>query len=362
MTAPGRRVVHVSTGLDTRGGISAVLNVYARAGFFSRWGVEHVVSHTDRGRAAAKVACALRAVLQVWVSWARGRIALLHIHTASGFSFWRKLCISAPVLLSRVPVVMHVHGGGFADFHRRCGPLRRWLIRSVLQRSRVVLALTDEWRRTLSDIAPAARVEVLVNPVELPAHASGRAPATARNVVLFLGLLQRSKGAHDLLEAFAALPPACGKARLVLAGIGDVDGLRRRAEKLGLNQRVYLPGWIDSREKHHWLEQATCLALPSYAEGLPMAVLEALAHGVPVVASAVGGIPSVIRHGQTGFLTAPGAVGEISQHLATLLTDRRARDEMGNSGRRLIEDGYATNQVLARLGHIYAELGVAPPA
>jgi glycosyltransferase involved in cell wall biosynthesis len=356
-----RRVVHVSTALDTRGGISAVIDAYVRAGVFARWNVVHVPSHTDRGGRSAKLQLAFSAAMHVWTELAHRRIALLHVHTASGPSFWRKLCISAPVLLSAVPVVLHVHGGGFADFYRRCGPLRRAVVRRVLERSTRVLALTDDWARTLRTMAPKARVEVLANPVEIPPHAS-TVTTQPRNVVLYLGLLQRSKGAHDLLEAFAALPAECAGTTLVLAGVGDIDGLKRRAEDLGISDRVKLPGWIGPRERERWLSRAACLALPSYAEGLPMAVLEAMAHGVPVVASAVGGIPQMVRPGKTGFLMQPGDIDALENHLAALLLDEPCRHKLGHAARELVELEYATPRVLARLEAIYASLGIDCPA
>ena len=96
--------VHLGTALDTRGGISAVLQVYQRAGFFDAWGATHVVSHTDRGTRRHKAATALAAALQVFKLHLQSTISVLHVHTASGLSFWRKVLISAPVLFSRTPV------------------------------------------------------------------------------------------------------------------------------------------------------------------------------------------------------------------------------------------------------------------
>jgi glycosyltransferase involved in cell wall biosynthesis len=103
--------------------------------------------------------------------------------------------------------------------------------------------------------------------------------------VLFLGLLHRQKGAHDLVQAFAKLPESATQLRLVLAGVGDVDELRTLARRQGVGDRVDFPGWVGPEEKARWLHRAACLVLPSYAEGLPIAALEAMAFAVPVIAS-----------------------------------------------------------------------------
>lgn len=360
MPSTNKHPVHVSTSLETRGGISAVLQVYRDAGFFDEWGAEHVASHIDQGGAPYKLLFGLRAFLQVMSLWLRGRISVLHVHTASGPSFWRKLLVAGPVLLSSTPVVMHVHGGAFRTFfYERCTPLQRWIVRMALERSRLVLGLTEEWVQTLQAMAPRARVQALVNPVQMPGQAA-LTEEQPRNVLLYLGLLDRKKGTHDLLEAYARLPEALRQRwQLVLAGTGDIEGLKTLAAQRGVSHQVELPGWIGPEQKLELLRRAGALALPSYAEGLPMAILEALAHGVPVVASAVGGIPQVVQNDVTGYLVAPGDLDALTERLSQLLRDPVLARQMGHRGHDLIESKYAAPAVLNALGRAYEGLGLS---
>ena len=254
-----------------------------------------------------------------------------------------------------------MHGGGFEAFYKRSSPVAQWLIRAVLEHSARVIALTPEWALTLARLAPKARIEVLVNPVEIsPAADVDDAAAPHRRVVLFLGLLQKSKGAYDLVQAFARITTLPPDATLVMAGVGDIDGLKNMAQALGVADRVLFPGWIGPKEKEAWFKQAACLALPSYAEGLPMAVLEAMAHKVPVIASAVGGIPDVVRPGTTGWLITPGDVDALAAHLGRVLQDVEHQCSLGDASRHLVEQDYAAESVVARLGQLYRDLGVSP--
>jgi glycosyltransferase involved in cell wall biosynthesis len=137
--------------------------------------------------------------------------------------------------------------------------------------------------------------------------------------------------------------------------------LKELAHSLGIADRVLFPGWIGPKEKEAWFKQAACLALPSYAEGLPMAVLEAMARKVPVVASAVGGIPGVVQPGITGWLITPGDVDALAAHLGRVLQDVAHRRSLGDASRQLVEQDYAADSVVARLGQLYHDLGVSPP-
>ena len=336
-----------------------MLQVYQRAGFFDEWNVLHVASHTDQGGAWRKVWVALRAALTIARWQVEGRISVLHVHTASGASFWRKLALAMPVLWSGTPVVMHVHGGAFCTFYQQSSPLQRCLILWSLKRSRMVLGLTDEWVRMLQEMAPGARVKCLFNPVELPVSPEPSLEAApSRDLVLYLGLLDRKKGTHDLVRAFARLPPRLAKFTLVLAGTGDDAGVRTLARECGVEGRIQLPGWIGAEEKALLWPRTACLVLPSYAEGLPMSVLEAMAQGVPVLATAVGGLPEVVSPGVNGDLVQPGDVDALATSLERLLSDAALGFSLGREGRRFAEQRYAAPAVLRRLSEIYEELGV----
>lgn len=116
--------------------------------------------------------------------------------------------------------------------------------------------------------------------------------------------------------------------RVCLGGDGEASAARALAQRLGIVDRVETPGWMTGATKAQWLARATIYALPSYAEGLPMSVLEAMAAGAPVVATPVGGISDVLSDGVHGLLVPPGDVVALVAALARLLDDAGLRDRL----------------------------------
>jgi glycosyltransferase involved in cell wall biosynthesis len=353
-----RGIVMIGTGLDTRGGVSAVVRVYAEQGLLERHGVRYIATHCD-GSKWRKLRQAVGAWLRYMGLLLRGGVALVHVHSASGPSFWRKSAFVLPSLLFGVPVVLHMHGGGFMHFWQRAHwPGRQALIRAVFERSAVVLALSDQWRAALQRLFPAARVRTLVNPVPLPADAApldGAVPT-----VLYMGLLAREKGVFELVEAWAQVQRACPSARLLLGGVGQDAALREAAQLLGVGESVELLGWVSGEEKQRRLGEAWVLALPSHAEALPMAVLEAMAQGVPVVASRVGGIPLAVREGQDGLLMEPHDVPALADALLRLLQDDELRRRMGASAREHVQQRFSAVVTLPQLSLLWEEVVGVP--
>ena len=352
-----RRVVIVGSGFEVRGGVSAVAGVWARSGLLGRWGARYLATHCD-GSAARKLGCAARA----WLRFARAlrvrEVSLLHVHLNSDASFWRKALFIAAARMARVPYVLHVHCGGFADFHRlRCGALSRAVVRRVFRGAAAVIALSEAAARELEAIDPRRDIEVIPNPVELPPVAARVAAGAPR--VAFLGALTEAKGVFDLLRAWPAVLAAASTARLVLAGAGDEAGVRALARELAIAHSVELPGWIAGAAKVALLREATVFVLPSHREAMPMALLEAMAAGLPVVATPVGAVPAMLGSDR-GVLVPVARPSSLANALLELLRDDRRRHALGEAARRHIEENFSAARVVPRVEALWERLGAAP--
>jgi phenylacetate-CoA ligase len=331
--APGR-VLMFGTDPDGRGGIAATVAAWRAAGWFAREGVRYVPSHVDGSR-RAKLAVFMHAVAALL----RARPRIVHVHAASHASFYRKAVLLALARARGCRTVLHLHGGGFAAFSSK----KQALVRHTLQRSDAVLALSTHWAEYVRTLAPGAPVRVLPNAVALPEQP---AADVTPGRILFLGRLEAAKGVAELVDAVARLAPRYPMLRLVLAGSGDVHARAPYIE---------LTGWIDAARCAQELDRAAIFCLPSHAEGLPLALLEAMAAGKAIVASAVGAIPEALAP-DAGLLVPPGDVDALAAALEQLLADPVAAAAMGARARNVVAARYDSSQVGATLAGLYREL------
>jgi glycosyltransferase involved in cell wall biosynthesis len=342
-----------------KGGISSVIDIYRAAGLFTRWPI-HYIGTIASGSHAHKVRVALGALASFIRMLLSRRVALVHAQTASRASFWRKSIFMLLARAARVPVILHLHGAEFEHFYRaECGPIRKALVRYVLNGVDRVVVLSSQWRRALESIAPRARVETIVNPIPIPLEAP--APeARDPNVILFLGRFGKRKGIFDLLQAIALVKTRFPTVRLRCGGDGDIEGVRDRVRALGLEENVDVLGWVSGVEKERELMRAAIYVLPSYAEGLPMGVLEAMASGVPTISTEVGGIPDAIEDGVEGYLLRPGDVEGFADRIVRLLEDAALRARVGTAARLKAERVFGTDRVIAKVEDLYRSFSIPP--
>jgi glycosyltransferase involved in cell wall biosynthesis len=349
------RVVMLGTSFRTRGGVAAVLETYRAGGLFERWPVDYVATHRD----GSKLEKFLKAVDGVCVFFAllcRIPRAVLHVHSASRASFWRKSFFMAFGLAARWPVVLHLHGGGFKTFYEEeCGPVRRAIVRFFLARAAAIVVVSDRWAAWTSRVTRNPRVLSIPNAVSLPALGGAkREPA----LLVFAGRCSESKGLYDLLQAGLLLRRELPKLRIECAGDGDLDEVERAIATMGLADRVRVHGWLEPRRRDELLARAGIFVLPSHAEGLPMGVLEAMAAGCPVVASAVGGIPDVIEDGVNGLLVPAGDTQALAAAIRRLVGDPAFAGRLGAAARATIAARFTTEGMLGRIEQLYISLGI----
>jgi glycosyltransferase involved in cell wall biosynthesis len=147
---------------------------------------------------------------------------------------------------------------------------------------------------------------------------------------------------------------------LLLGGDGELETARQRAVERGVSSHVEILGWVRGEDKRRLLEYSTVYVLPSYNEGLPMSVLEAMAYGLPVVTTSVGGIPEAITDGVEGFLIDAGDVHSQAERLVLLLDDPELSRRMGELARRKAELIFSVECIVPQLENIYKQLGVLP--
>ncbi len=163
----------------------------------------------------------------------------------------------------------------------------------------------------------------------------GGALDVAKSIISFP---KQDKGAFDLIKAFAALPESDRNcAELVLAGNGDLEIAQQLIQELAVEEQITICAWLSPAQRDALLAAADAFILPSYNEGLPMSMLEAMAWGLPVIVTPVGGIPEVVNHNQNGLLVQPGNQEQLVQAMQNLIRDENLRISLGTAARRRVE-------------------------
>lgn len=341
-----------------RGGIASVLRVWQDAGLFHGRDVRLIATYVD-GNALNKLGALGLALLRFTGLLLGGQVGAVHAHSASNASFRRKSLFLALARLAGKPYIFHLHGGAFDRYHAGCTRLERAWLGHTLRGARIVFVLSDSWAEWLRREIGHPDVRVLPNPV-LPVHL----PATVvrePQTLLFLGRLEADKGIFVLLKALARLRASHPDLRAVLAGEGDLAAVRQAAAEAGVAGLIELPGWVAGEAKAHCLARAGVFVLPSRFEGLPMALLEAQAAGLPVVASRVGGIPQVVSDGENGMLHAPDDDADLARALALVLDAPDRARQMGSAGQTQVLAGFGIKRVRGLLDAAWTQLD-APAA
>lgn len=354
-------VLHVGADMTGRGGVPTVL----RELFASRLARDHRLSFVSTYAAAQplrvqplrQVRVFPRALLRIARWSARPGRRVVHIHTAVRGSWYRKAaCVMVVKTIGR-PVVLQFHSGGIdiQRFWSALDPVSRALIGAAFRRVDQVLTVSAAGAEVIHRAIGIEGVRVIPNPAPgVPDDHTHPPEANGAPQILYLGgFANPAKGGRVLLDAVGHLPPQSGF-ELVLAGpgelsVGDQDLLRARGD-------VRWAGWLEGDEKLRALRAADVVVLPSISEGLPIALLEAMAHGRPVVAARTGGIPELVTDGEEGVLVDAGDAAGLADALVALAADRGLRQRLGKAARERVER-LNGEEVLGRLDTLYRDLG-----
>lgn len=297
----------------------------------------------------------IRALVTLTADSLCGNVDVLHINLASHGSVYRKIALAMVARRLKVPYVVHVHSGRLDAFWKTRGRILKDLIHRLFRGSRSIIVLSEQWSKLFSARLPdvAHKIDLLPNATP-PASAkdSLRRAAAPSLRITFLGVLGPAKGTPDLIEALGRIASEPSW-EATLAGSGALRESREHAERLGLSERVVFPGWVNSQAVDDLLSATDILTLPSLSEGLPMVILEAFAHGIPVIATPVGAIPEVIEDGTTGILVPTGNPDALADALRGLIRDPQLRARLGTNAHRKHLERYNINVYVQQLVSIW---------
>jgi len=345
-------------GTAARGGIRSVIEAYETAGFYSSARSRFIATHVEGGMAKRLFTAARAYTLVAWLLFT-GRTLLLHMHMSMRGSFWRKFLFLGMARVARVPVIIHLHGSEFAVFYGQSSPWVQCAVRHLFDKASAIVVLSSAWKDFVETLT-IKPVNVIGNFVSDRLNVVRLATDRDPRKVLFMGQFGERKGIYDLLPVFASLAKRFPDARLVCGGNGEVEKVRQRVHELAAESSIDVPGWISGDEKTALLHECGIFVLPSYNEGLPMAIIEAMSFSMAVVSTTVGGIPELVSQ-ENGALVTPGDQAQLAEALSTILAmDDEQIAAMGASSRKVYENTFSPQRCMEDMRKIYLNLGVTP--
>jgi glycosyltransferase involved in cell wall biosynthesis len=275
------------------------------------------------------------------------------IQVVQAHMYHTNLYVSIAAKLAGVPVIITTEHG-MNPWKRRHHHFIERVVISPLASVRVAVSRDTMSIRISQDGVPASKITVIQNCVDVP-------PITSRSrrshglVVGSVGRMVDAKDYSTLLRAFKLNCDIREDCRLVLVGDGpELDKLQQLARDLDIKSRVEFPGW--QSDIGSWLDKIDVFVLSSIREGLPVALLEAMAKGLPVVATSVGGIPEVLSDGEDGILVQPGTPDRLAEAIASLLDNENLRARLGKNAREKVVRSFSVKQICTRYEVLYRKL------
>lgn len=350
-------VMVVAPDVRSQGGIAAVIDNYRRSGFWTRCKCTHFASYRDWDSKWARFVYSLWRYPVFIMAVIISRPTVISIHTASRGSFYRKFGF---ILLSRLfgrVVVLHIHPSFFFQFFSQGNFLQRRLIRAACRSSRKLIFLTEDALTKFRSTFPDSDMSVIPNPVDVARFEKHqRAQMRGNYQVLFLGWIVKEKGVYDILDAIPAVVERFPTAQFLFAGNKEVEKLSEAIQSRGLSKYARVMGWVEGDRKRDLLLGSRLLLLPSYTEGVPNVILEAMAAGLPVITTPVGGIPSVFLEGVNGYFIAPGDSGSLAARILSLFVNDTECENISRLTRHMAKQRYDVETIGYQLQRAYEPL------
>jgi len=293
---------------------------------------------------------------------AKGRgVDVLHINVAAYGSAYRKIILARFAHWLGIPYVVHIHAGKFGEFWNGAPGSIADAIERFLTQSAAIIVLGRDFAHMITERLPTVRNKLQIVHNATPSRRT-RPPqfaACAQVQVTCLGLLGARKNTAGLISALGRLADRPGWVATI-AGDGEVEKARAQVRRLGLVDRVSIPGWIDQSAVQALLETTGIFVLPSFSEGLPMAILEAFSYGIAVVATPVNAIPDVVQHEKNGLLVPVGDLEALVAALSRLLDDAALRHRLGSQALRDHKERFTFEAYMRRIHAVWQMAATAP--
>lgn len=342
------KVLVIATSKKTRGGITSVIKAHQKGEQWKNFHCKWIETHIDKGHFAK-----LLYFCKGWFQFIFNLpfYEIVHIHTSEPPSAIRKALFVWWAKLWKKKVIVHFHA--FSPETTINGKYQK-VYKYLFNHADKVIVLSQLWKNYVNNTFHLGnKVQIIYNPCTteiLPNRYS------KQNIILYAGTINTRKGYADMIKAFAQIASQYPEWKIVFAGNGDIDKGKMLAKKLGIESQTQFLGWINGKEKDKAFKEATIFCLPSYAEGFPMAVLDAWAYGLPVITTPVGGIPDIAKDGDNLLLFQPGDYNKLAHLMECLINNKPLREKIIKQSLILSKTTFNIDTINKHISNLYTNL------
>lgn len=276
---------------------------------------------------------------------------IVHIHSSSFSGFWRYSVALFISKLLNAKVVFHIHGARFDDFYQNSFFTIRYFISQILNSVHALIVLTPEWSNFFNKIIrDKSIIKILPNGVDTNKYKVSN-NKSKNKVLIHFGCTAR-KGINEIINSLPEIID--DNTRLILVDNIKRQSIKDKVKEYSDNVDYFVN--ISEDKKIRLLSSSDILILPTFAEGMPILILEAMSSGLAIVTSAVGGIPSVLQNKKNCIFAEPGDSKTLQSSISILKNDQKLMESMKVTNRKEVEKLYSLRKITGKLENIYNHL------
>lgn len=334
-----------------KGGMSSVIKSYVESKYLNGLEIFDLAS-VSKGNKIVKGFYCLYSLVKLLYYMLFKDIDIVHVHTASGKSFYRKsLFINISKLFNK-KIILHIHGGGFEEFYLESNSSRKANITKIINKCDKIIVLSDIWKSKIR-VMTEKDIAVVSNSVDLNYNHKYNLDSKR---ITFVGRVEVEKGIFDLVEVASDIIKFDNNIKFVICGDGDIKRLKEMIKKYKLEDNFELLGWINKEDINNQLRDTEIFVLPSHKEAMPMSILEAMNYGIPIIATETGSIPEFVKKGRNGITIEVSNKDKLKKSIIKLLKDRELRKIYSNNNYEDVKNMYCDSVNHKKLKNLYFQM------
>ena len=298
----------------------------------------------------------LKSFLKIIILKFRKKADLAHVHASQKGSTYRKILLCKLLKILNIPYILHIHGSDFHNFFKKSPKWIKSLILEIFKDAKSTIVLGKIWKDFVSSKIhiPKKKIYVLNNTAKI-ITLKKKNKKNKFVKIIFLGKLSLRKGTYDLIYALNKIKNN-KKWNCTIVGDGDIDEIKALIKKLNISDRIKVTGWLSREDSQGLLINSNILVLPSYAENMPLSVIEGMAFGLSIITTPVGATPEIINNNKTGIMIKPGNVVDLSKKLQKLINSKKLQLKLGKNAKKYYLQKLSYNVYQKKLKNLWKSL------